>query len=103
MPSPKEAFADVRDSFDRFCLISGIEAMEQMLEEDANELCGDRHARNSERQGHRLRNCRRPDWFSWGQDEGQAATGARQGQKEIPLPSWSAAQEQDWLGQWTNG
>ncbi|MCP4933982.1 MAG: hypothetical protein GY927_07185, partial [bacterium] len=44
LPSPQEAFDDVRDSFERFCLLSGIEAMEQMLEEDAGTLCGDRHS-----------------------------------------------------------
>ena len=36
---PQEAFQKVQASFDRFCLISGIAALEEMLEEDANELC----------------------------------------------------------------
>jgi len=52
LPSPQEAFDDVRDSFERFCLLSGIEAMEQMLEEDANALCGKPWSRNKNRKGH---------------------------------------------------
>ena len=32
IPSPQEAFDDVRNSFERFCRLSGIEAVKQMLE-----------------------------------------------------------------------
>ncbi len=34
---PQEAFQEVQASFDRFCLISGNAALEEMLEEDAND------------------------------------------------------------------
>ncbi|MCP4934060.1 MAG: IS256 family transposase, partial [bacterium] len=57
---------DVRDSFERFCLLWGIEAMEQMLEEDAGALCGDRHSRNKKRKGHRWGATKGPIGFHGG-------------------------------------
>jgi transposase-like protein len=71
-----------------------------MLEEDAARLCGSRHARDPERTGHR-----------WGRTQGKIGfhggtvpvsrprVRARNG-GEVPLPSWAAAQADDWLGQW---
>ena len=43
------AFADARESFERFCLAAGIEAMEALLEEEAMSICGQRHGRDAER------------------------------------------------------
>ena len=43
------AFADARESFERFCLAAGIEAMETLLEEEATSICGHRHGRDAER------------------------------------------------------
>jgi hypothetical protein len=40
-------------SFERFCLRAGIEAIEQMLAENARQLCGDPHSRSRGRAGHR--------------------------------------------------
>ena len=40
-------------SVDRFCLLAGIEALDEMLAADAEALCGPPHARGSERRGHR--------------------------------------------------
>src|SRR5215216_576998 len=39
------AFAEVSASFERFCLAAGIEALGGMMEKDAQEACGPRHAR----------------------------------------------------------
>jgi len=100
LPSPKEAFDDVRDSFERFCLLSGIEVLEQMLEEDANALCGKRHARNKERKGHRWGATQGPIGFHGGKTKVKRPRVRGKDKKEIPLPSWEAAQEEDWLGQW---
>ena len=47
--SPQEAFQEVRASFERFCLISVVGALVEMLEEDANALCVPRYNRNDER------------------------------------------------------
>lgn len=100
LPSPGEAFDDVRDSFERFCLLSGIEVLEQMLEEDANALCGDRHARNKERKGHRWGAAQSPIGFHGGKTKVKRPRVRGKDKKEIPLPSWTAAQAEDWLGQW---
>jgi hypothetical protein len=45
MPGLEEAWQDVNGSFERFCLTAGIEAMEQMLREDAERVTGARHSR----------------------------------------------------------
>ena len=96
----KDAWDAVENCFERYCLTAGIEALQTMMEADAIELCGDRHARGGGRQGNR-----------WGTTEGRIGFhgGAvdvvrprvrRRGGKEMALPSWSAATSEDWLGQW---
>ena len=49
-PSPpmSEAFDDLRMSIDRFCLLAGIEALNEMMTADAEALCGPRHARSAD-------------------------------------------------------
>src|SRR5207244_9784020 len=47
------AWDEVSASFDRFCLAAGIEALGAMMEKDAEEACGARHARGEGRRGHR--------------------------------------------------
>jgi len=41
-----EALANMTASFESFCLASGIEALAEMMENDARTACGPRHARN---------------------------------------------------------
>ena len=53
VPSLPLAFEDLRISVDRFCLLAGVEALGEMLAEDAEALCGPRHARSAERRAHR--------------------------------------------------
>jgi AAA domain/RNase_H superfamily len=48
-----EAFADVRASFDRFCLAAGIEALGTMMEADVTAACGPRHGCDAARRAHR--------------------------------------------------
>ncbi len=48
-----EAFDDLRMSVDRFCLLAGLESLNEMMSADAEALCGSRHARSGERKGHR--------------------------------------------------
>src|SRR5215207_11661827 len=96
----EEAWQDVNGSFERFCLTAGIEAMEQMLREDAERVTGARHSRGGERAGQR-----------WGTTSGRigfhggAVTVRRPrvrsyGGREVVLPSWAAAQGEDWLSRW---
>src|SRR5450759_667935 len=55
-----KAWDAVSVSFDRFCLTAGIEALRTMMEKDAEEACGARHARSDGRRAHR-----------WGQTQGK--------------------------------
>src|SRR5215469_18561489 len=72
-----EAWDEVSTSFDRFCLAAGIEALGTMMERDAEEACGRRHARGVGRRGHR-----------WGRTQGK-----------IGFHGGRAVAE-DWLGRW---
>jgi transposase-like protein len=100
VPSLEAAWQDVNSSFERFCLTAGISALEQMLHEDAERLAGPRHGRGEGRSGRR-----------WGATEGKVGfhcgkVGVRRPRvrslagEEVPLPSWQAAQAEDWLGRW---
>jgi len=98
--SVDEAWQDVGESLERFCLTAGLAALEGMFEEDATGLCGPRHARAGHRTGYR-----------WGETSGRLGfhggkvavrrprVRTREGE-EMPLPSWTAAVREDWLGQW---
>lgn len=46
---------EVRQSVDRFGLRAGIEALAEMMEEDAIRVCGARHRRHGGRRGYRWR------------------------------------------------
>ena len=95
-----DAWQDVGESFERFCLTAGHAALERMFEEDTARLCGPRHARAGHRTGYR-----------WGKTSGRLGfhggkvavrrprVRARDG-AEIALPSWTAAVREDWLGRW---
>jgi hypothetical protein len=67
-------------SFERFCLTAGIEAIEQMLCEDAQELTGKPHSRGGDRVGQR-----------WGRTKGKIGRRASRRDQSGPLPT-SAAQ-----------
>src|ERR1035437_7461570 len=95
-----KAWDEVSTSFDRFCLTAGIEALGAMMEKDAEEACGGRHARSEGRGGHR-----------WGQTHGKIGFHAGKvaverprvrelGGQELALPSWERAVAEDWLGKW---
>ena len=100
VPSLETAWQDVDSSFERFCLTAGIGAIEQMLCEDAQQLAGAPHSRGGGRVGHR-----------WGRTKGKIGfhggkvavhrprVRSLEGQ-EFVLPSWAAAQDEDWLGHW---
>ncbi len=98
--SPQGAFQTVQVSFDRFCLISGIAALEEMLNEDAQVLCGGRHERTDGRKGHRWGAATGPIGFHGGKVGVRRPRVRGKAGREIPLPSWTAAQEEDWLGKW---
>ena len=95
-----KAWEAVSVSFDRFCLTAGIEALGTMMEQDAQQACGARHARSDGRRGHR-----------WGRTQGKIGFHAGKvaierprvrdlGGRELALPSWDRAVAEDWLGKW---
>src|SRR5664279_2872075 len=95
-----KAWDAVSVSFDRFCLTAGIEALRTMMEKDAEEACGARHARSDGRRGHR-----------WGRTQGKIGCHAGKvaverprvrdlSGQELALPSWDRAVAEDWLGKW---
>ena len=69
-----EAFAEVRASFDRFCLAAGIEALGTMMEADVTAACGPRHGRDAARRAHR-----------WGRTRGRIGFHGL-GKIEVPRP-----------------
>jgi len=99
-PSLEAACQDVDSSFERLCLTAGIGALEQMLCDDAQRLAGNRPWPKA-RARHR-----------WGTTKGLIGIHGgkvvvrwprvRSDGHEIVLPSWRAAQAEDWLGKmWT--
>src|SRR5260370_33173789 len=100
MGTVDKAWDAVSVSFDGFCWPAGIEALGTMMEQDAEQACGARHARSDGRRGHR-----------WGRTEGKIGFHAGKVAVERPrvrdleghelaLPCWERAVAEDWLGKW---
>src|SRR5215218_7851568 len=97
----KEAFQEVQSSFENFCLLAGIEAFQDLLEEEAADLCGERHQRHEDRRGRRWGKARSPVAFHGGRiDIERPRVRTPDGQRELELPSLAAGQREDWLGRW---
>src|SRR5450631_114602 len=94
------AWQDVDISFDHFCLVAGIGAMEQVLREDAQRLTGPRHGRGGGRVGHRWGMTKGKIGFHGGNVAVQRPRVRSYSGHEVELPSWTAAQAEDWLGRW---
>jgi putative transposase len=77
-----EAIANMSASFELLCLASGMEALGEMMDHDAQAICGPRHARGPFRRAHR-----------WGKTKGKI--GFHGGNIEIERPV-----AEDWLGKW---
>jgi putative transposase len=87
-------------SFERFCLAAGLEALTEMLEADAVSACGPRHGRGRNRRAHRWGKTKGKIGFHGGKVELERPRLRGFGGKEQALPSWEAAQCEDWLGRW---
>ena len=99
-PEVTHAWDQVSQSFERFCLTAGLNALGQMMDQDATELCGPRYGHRDGKSGHR-----------WGKTQGRIGfhggtvsldrprLRGRDG-REMTLPSWEAAQSEDLLGRW---
>jgi putative transposase len=99
VPSLEAAWQDVDSSFERFCLTAGIGAIEQMLCEDAKQLAGAPHSRGGGRVGHRWGRTRGKVGFHGGKVVVRRPRVRSEGH-EVALPTWRAAQAEDWLGRW---
>jgi len=95
-----KAWDEVSVSFERFCLAAGIEALGTMMEKDAEAACGPRHARREGRRGHRWGRTQGKIGFHAGKVEVERPRVRDLAGKELALPSWERAVEEDWLGQW---
>jgi len=95
-----EALASMSASFERFCLAAGLEALAEMLEQDAEAACGPRHARDKKRRAHRWGKTKGKIGFHGGKVEMARPRLRGFDGKEQALPSWEAAQGEDWLGKW---
>ena len=100
MPSLETAWQDVDSSFERFCLTAGIGAIEQMLCEDAQQLAGMPHSRDGGRVGHRWGRTKGKIGFHGGNVAVHRPRVRGFDGHELPLPTWTAAQAEDWLGRW---
>ena len=95
-----KAWDDVSVSFERFCLTAGIEALSAMMEKEAEELCGPRHARGEGRRGHRWGHTQGKIGFHGGKLNVERPRVRELGGQELVLPSWEHAVAEDWLGPW---
>jgi hypothetical protein len=100
VPSLEAAWQDVDRSFERFCLMAGIGAIEQMLCEDAQRLAGTPHSRGGGRIGHRWGRTRGKIAFHGGKVAVHRPRVRSYDGHEVGLPTWTAAQAEDWLGRW---
>src|SRR3989442_14397625 len=86
-----EALSKISASFELFCLASGMEALGEMMDRDAQAICGPRHARGRDRRAPR-----------WGEKKGKIGFhGGQVGNERARLrgfdgqgqagPSWEAA------------
>jgi len=100
VPSLETAWQDVDSSFERFCLTAGIGALEQMLCEDAQRLAGAPHSRGGGRVGHRWGRTKGKIGFHGGNVAVDRPRVRGFDGHELPLPTWTAAQAENWLGHW---
>ena len=95
-----EAWRDVGASFERFCLTAGVAALDQMMAQDAVELCGPRYGHKDGKNGRRWGKTQGKIEFHGGKVAMERPRVRGFDGKEVALPSWEAAQTDDLLGRW---
>ena len=95
-----EAFDDLRMSVDRFCLLAGLESLNEMMSADAEALCGSRHARSGERKGHRWGTTRSEIAYHGGTVKVERPRVRDFAGREMGLPSWELLSEPELLQAW---
>jgi hypothetical protein len=87
---------DVDSSFERFCLMAGIGAIEQMFNDDAQELTGAPYSRGEHRIGQRWGTTKGKIGFHGGKVTVHRPRVRGYDGREVELPTWTAAQAEDW-------
>jgi len=95
-----EALSNISASFESFCLASGLETLREMMDDDAQAICGPRHARGRQRRAHRWGKTKGKIGFHGGKVEIERPRLRSFDGKEQPVPSWEAAVAENWLGKW---
>ena len=95
-----EALASMSANFEVFCLASGIEALSEKMDHDAQTACGPRHVRGPSRQAHRWGKTKGKIGFHGGMVEIERPRLRGFDGKERALPSWETAVAENWLGKW---
>jgi hypothetical protein len=94
------AWQDVDRSFERFCLTAGLGAIEQMLRDDAQQLTGPPYSRGEQRSGQRWGTTKGKIGFHGGKVAVHRPRVRSYDGREVELPTWTAAEAEDWLGRW---
>ena len=100
MPSLTEAMEEVRLSVDRFCLLAGVEALIEMMEEDAAAYCGARHRRHADRRGYRWGRTVSEIGFHGGKVKVARPRVRDHAGREVRLASWEALKDGHLLREW---
>src|SRR2546427_5193869 len=94
-----EALSKISASFELFCLASGMEALGEMMDRDAQAICGPRHARGRDRRGHRWGGTKGKIGFHRGQAAIERARLRGFEGQEQPVPSWEAGGGRAWVAE----
>ena len=87
-------------SFERFCLAAGVETLSEVMEQDAEAVCGARHARDEGRRAHRWGRTKGKIGFHGGKIAVERPRVRGFDGEERTLPSWESAVGENWLGEW---
>ena len=100
MPPLADAMDAVRLSVDRFCLLAGVEALAEMMEEDATTVCGPRHRRHGDRRGYRWGRTHSEIGYHGGKVKVARPRVRDRAGKEVSLESWQALRDGNLLLEW---
>ncbi|MFQ5567985.1 MAG: IS256 family transposase [Paracoccaceae bacterium] len=100
LPTLGEAVDEVRLSVERFCLLAGIEALQEMMDEDATAVCGARHRRHGERRGYRWGKTQSEIGYHGGRVKLARPRVRDRAGKEVSLESWEVLGDGDLLLEW---
>ncbi len=100
MPPLADAMAAVHLSVDRFCLLAGVEALAEMMEEDATTVCGARHRRHGDRRGYRWGRTHSEIGYHGGKVKVARPRVRDRAGKEVSLESWQALRDGNLLLEW---